>query len=176
MGSHRTSTADKPTTEMAGGAGTGKFITVKFGNNESLLCNADCLAANLLRSLVARAHLPGDWGVSPQPDRAVSVEARVIDLTDTSGVCDISDLVWTWSSEGPLSNVWMCAPHAGNLKELHRYRFKRANQLLSASSASSYILVERLPVYAGFLVSILKKFLVSILRSPGTRLLRVKSL
>ena len=88
MGSHRTSTADKPTAEMAGGAGTGKFITVKFGNNESLLCNADCLAANLLRSLVARAHLPGDWGVSPQPDRAVSVDARVIDLTDTSGVRD----------------------------------------------------------------------------------------
>lgn len=83
MGSHRTSTVDKnPALEASA---TGKFITVKFGNNESLLCNADCLAGNLLRSLIGRAHLQSDWSASSVPDNAIPVDARVIDLTDTNG-------------------------------------------------------------------------------------------
>lgn len=36
----------------------------------------------------------------------------------------------------------------GHLKELHRHRYKHANQLLSPSSPSPYILVERRAVYA----------------------------
>ena len=33
----------------------GMFITVKFGNNESLLCNPSCAVVNLLSSIKRRA-------------------------------------------------------------------------------------------------------------------------
>ena len=58
---------------------------------------------------------------------------------------------------------------AGNLKELHRYRFKRANQLLSVSNGSPYIIVERLPVYANPDVSASRGHTPAVFQTEGLR-------
>ena len=58
------------------------FIIVKYGNNETLLCNPSCAIVNLLTSIKRRAGY-GNSNVT-------------VDLSDETGT-SISKLMWIWN-------------------------------------------------------------------------------